>query len=526
MDHILTSSSTFFLLLTLLFTILVSSLYFTFNHYISSKKQTLGFKNYPFLGTLPEFISNRHRFLDWTTDVLVPLPNHTSIFIRPGKINGIMTAYPPNIEHFLKTRFDNYHKGPRFISLLHDLLGTGIFNSDGHLWRIQRKTASLEFNTRSLKNFVLDSVRFEITTRLIPILKAASGSGPDTDLGPSPGRVLDMQDILERFSFDSVCRLAFDYDPGCLAGDGSGESEFMRAFDVAATLSSGRFLYVVPRLWIIKKWLNVGSEKRLRDSIQTVHKFADKIIRTKLEEITTTNNNNLASNHRDLLSRFISTEEISTRDPNLLRDIVISFILAGRDSTSSGLSWFFWLLSNNPRVLKNIRQEVDEVRIRAGKQVGDTYNFEELREMNYLHGAISEALRLYPPVPVDTRACLEDDILPSGDEIKKGWFITYNSYAMGRMESIWGKDCLEFRPERWIDENRSYKPDNPFKFPIFHAGPRICLGKEMAYLQMKSIVACVVEQFDIGVVEKKRPHYVLSLTLRMKNGLPVKVNAR
>ncbi|KMT15241.1 hypothetical protein BVRB_3g063500 [Beta vulgaris subsp. vulgaris] len=514
MEQIFTSLY-LFPLITFLF-IFLSSLYYTHNHLTKSKKQpNIGFKTYPFLGTLPTFLANRHRYFDWITEVLSPIPTHTTF--RPGRVQGIITAYPPTVEHFLKTRFQNYPKGPGVLSLLHDFLGTGILNSDDQHWRMQRKTASFEFNKRSLKNFVLDSIKCEITNRLLPLLKNASGSD----------RVLDLQDIFERFAFDNVCKLAFNFDPGCLTGHGSGESEFMRVFEDAAALTAGRFLYVFPTLWKIKKLFNVGSEKRLRESIKNVHRFADKIIQTRLEEMSRNNNSDTKLNYQDLLSRFIVADESSTQDCNFLRDVVISFILAGKDTTSSGLSWLFWLLAKNPEVLTKIRSEVGEVRSRTSKQIGDMYDFDELKEMNYLHGAISESLRLYPPVPVDTRACLDDDILPSGIEIKKGWFVTYYTYAMGRMESIWGKDCLEFRPERWIDQNGLYKPDNPFRFPVFHAGPRICLGKEMAYLQMKSIVACVVEQFDVDVIAKEKcPEYMLSLTLRMKNGLPVRVKAR
>jgi cytochrome P450 len=66
-----------------------------------------------------------------------------------------VTANPENVEHILKTRFDNYPKGEPFTAILHDLLGKGIFNSDGDAWKLQRKVASYEFNTRSLRNFVL-----------------------------------------------------------------------------------------------------------------------------------------------------------------------------------------------------------------------------------------------------------------------------------------------------------------------------------------------------------------------------------
>ncbi|KAK9725981.1 hypothetical protein RND81_05G181700 [Saponaria officinalis] len=485
-------------------------IYFT----LYSKKSTInhGFKNYPILGTIPHLISNRHRFLEWTTETLSVLPTHTAVFYRPIGVNhGVFTADPANVEYILRTNFINYPKGPRFVSILHDFLGTGIFNSDGPVWQLQRKTASFAFTMRILRNFLMKTVQTEIKTHLDPLLNEAAGSN----------RVLDLQDVLERFAFDNVCKLAFNFDPVCLNRSGSVESEFMKAFDEATALSSARFLYAFPVCWKIKKLFNFGSEKKLRDAIRTVHEFADEIIRSRLIEEERSENNNCEKNE-DLLSRFIVT---SKNNAKLLRDVVISVILAGKDTTSTGLSWFFWLLSKNPEVTEKIRFEVGQIRARYKKQVKDTFEYEELNEMHYLHGAISESLRLYPPVPVDTKACLENDILPDGSRVKKGWFVLYHTYAMGRMESIWGKDCLEFKPERWL-VNGLYKPKSPFSFPVFHGGPRVCLGREMAYIQMKSIVASVIEKYEVNLVRKECPNYLLSLTLRIKDGLHVTLKER
>jgi len=94
------------------------------------------------------------------------------------------------------------------------------------------------------------------------------------------------------------------------------------------------------------------------------------------------------------------------------------------------------------------------------------------------------------------------------------------------MENIWGKNCFEFLPERCI-ENGVCKQESPFRFPAFQTGPRICLGKDMAYNQMKSIAASVMESFEMEVESKdKVPEFVLALTLRMKNGLSVRVRKR
>ncbi|MFS7944845.1 putative cytochrome P450 [Helianthus anomalus] len=494
-------------LLIFFFFLLIYSFFFLFNP-TNSKS---GFKHYPIFGTLPEFLLNRHRFLDWSTQVLSQCPTNTAVFSRPGKVNGVITANPANVEHMLKTNFENYPKGTRFISILEDFLGRGIFNSDGETWRAQRKTASYEFNTRSLRNFVMETAAVELHTRFVPVLERAAALN----------KVVDLQDLLERYSFDNICKVAFNFDPGCLAGDGTSGSEFMKAFEEAATLSSGRFMYVLPGLYKIKKLLNFGSESKLQKSIATVHKFADDIIQSRITESAKEPND-------DLLSRFMNISEYS---PEFLRDIVTGFILAGRDTTSSALTWFFWIISSHPEVKLKILEELKTLRLSKSDQ--NSYEFDDLRQMHYLHAAISEAMRLFPPVPVDTKACLKPDVWPDGTFVGEGWFVTYHTYAMGRMESVWGTDCNEFRPERWLEEENGggtvvYRPENPFKYPVFHGGPRVCLGKEMAYTQMKLVAATIMEVFEVEleVVEKKVPEHVLSLTMRMKDGLKVRVRKR
>ncbi|GMN68988.1 hypothetical protein TIFTF001_038038 [Ficus carica] len=496
-----------FSLESFLFLVLISlSLYF----YSSTKRSTnTGFKNHPIVGTLPEFLTNRHRIFDWMAEDLAACPTNTSVFHRPGR-NGVVTANPLNVEHILKTNFENYPKGDDFISLLEDFLGRGIFNTDGELWKVQRKTASYEFNSKSLRNFVMQNVIVETETRLIPILEKAA----------EKGLVLDLQDVLERFSFDNVCKLAFNYDPGCLAVDENSDAgaEFMRAFETAAELSSGRFRYAIPFLWKIKKFLNIGSERQLRESISAVHKFAEDIIRSRIGQGK--------GEEADLLSRFMGSH-VENSSPEFLRDIVISFILAGRDSTSSALSWFFWVLSSRQDVQEKILNELEQIRGRNGKNIGDVFSYEDLRDLHYLHAAISESMRLYPPVSSDMKKCRKDDVLPDGTFVGKDWFVSYTNYAMGRMESIWGKNCLEFRPERWLDDDRVCRQESPFRYAVFHAGPRICLGKDMAYIQMKSIAASIIERFEVNVQEKeKRLEIMLSLTLRMNGGLPITVRKR
>ncbi|KAM1098487.1 hypothetical protein ACFX19_015990 [Malus domestica] len=133
-----------------------------------------------------------------------------------------------------------------------------------------------------------------------------------------------------------------------------------------------------------KKFFNVRSERRLKESISTVHIFADGIIKSRIID-------ERSEDRHNLLSLFIGIPE-NNHSSDFLRDIVISIIIAGRDTTSSALKWFSWLLSSKLYVEHAILNELEMIRVRNGKRVGDIYDLDELRDMQYLHTAISKAM--------------------------------------------------------------------------------------------------------------------------------------
>ncbi|KAF1880565.1 hypothetical protein Lal_00011624 [Lupinus albus] len=280
------------------------------------------------------------------TQYLVPCspspPTATATFIlhRSFGSRQVFTANPANVQHILKTQFPIYYKGPTTNRIIGDFLGNGIFNADGDTWKFQRQHSSHEFNTRSLRKFVETVVDTELSQRLIPILSQASKT--QTTLH-------DFQDILQRFTFDNICRIAFGYDPEYLVPS-LPETTFTKAFDDATRISSQRLNPIIPIFWKIKKLLNIGSEKRLRVAISEVRDLARKIIIEKKQELK----EKTTLKSVDLLSRFLS---LSLSDETFVTDIVISFILAGRDTTSAALTWFFWLLSRHPHVEKEVLKE-------------------------------------------------------------------------------------------------------------------------------------------------------------------------
>lgn len=436
---------------------------------------------------------------DWYSHLL---KQSTSGTIHIHVLGNVITANPNNVEYMLKTKFSNFPKGEQFSTILGDLLGRGIFAVDGEMWKFQRKMASLELGSVSIRSYASQIVGDEIRNRLIPVMESKVQNGA----------VLDLQDVLRRFSFDSMCKFSFGMDPGCLKLS-LPVSDLQVAFDLASKLSAERAMTVSPLVWKIKRALNIGSEKKLKEAIKKVDILAEEVILHKRK-------NNFSSQN-DLLSRFMRNID----DDKLLRDIVVSFLLAGRDTVASALTTFFWLLGQHPRVVDKIRAESSRVMGRTGKTTLAT--FEEMREMHYLTAAIYESIRLFPPVQFDSKFCQEDDTLPDGTFVAKGTRVTYHPYAMGRMESIWGQDCLEFNPERWLEEDGLFKPQCPFKYPVFQGGVRVCLGKDLAIVEMKSVALALLRQFDFLVCAKDQtPKFMPGLTATVRGGLPIMVQER
>ncbi|XP_042488957.1 cytochrome P450 94A2-like [Macadamia integrifolia] len=463
---------------------------------------------YPIVGSSFTIAKNHERFSQWATELLQNSPNGNILLYRPLGHSQLITTNPSNVEHILKTQFYKYPKGEFFRDTLLDFLGDGIFNADADTWKFQRQMSSHEFSTRSLRKFIETVVEDELSGRLLPLLSSASANNT----------VFDLQDILQRFAFDNICKIAFGFDPECLSPSfPQPVSEFAEAFEDATNLSSARFNSIFPPLWKLKRALNIGSERRLREAISTVKEYATNLVRKKKKELEL---ETLQS--EDLLSKFLSSGH---SDERFVTDIVISFIVAGRDTTSAALTWFFWLVSNNLRVEEEILKEI--------KEKPEALDYDEVKHVVYIHASLCESMRLYPPVPIDTKFSTEEDVLPDGTFVKKGVIVTYIPYAMGRTEAIWGKDWPEFRPERWLEKDEAasgkwkFVGKDSYSYPVFQAGPRVCLGKEMAFLQMQRLVAEIMRRYRVVTAEKDfDPFFTSYLSAKMKGGFPVRVERR
>ncbi|XP_074274369.1 cytochrome P450 86B1-like [Silene latifolia] len=493
---------------------------------INAKLVNKGPMLWPIIGMVPSFVLHFHEMHNWTTNALEKSGGSFRIRGLFGGFEGIMTSNPINIEYILKTNFKNFPKGKYFRERFQELLGGSIFNVDDREWKEQRRIATSEMHASRFMHYSLMTMQDLVHEKLLKVIEEKVKSSKE--------HTIDLQELLLRFTFDNVCVAVFGVDPGYLALD-LPEIPFAKAFEEATEYSLFRFL-VPPYVWKTMRFFNLGKEKKLKKAVKIVHEFAETTVKNRKIDINKLRVNS-GYDPCDLLSRLIRLQQSqvytnlsNSFNDEFLRDFCISFILAGRDTTSVALVWFFWLLHENPFVENKIVHEIKEIlnqRDYSSRENSHEIIFkaEELDKMVYLQGALSESLRLYPSLPFNLKQAKEDDILPDGMSIKAGHRVIYHIYAVGRNESIWGKDCSEFKPERWIKDGK-FVAENQLKYLVFNAGPRLCVGKKFSYTQMKMVAASILLRYKVKVINGQNVVPKVTTTLYMKNGLFVTFQPR
>ncbi|KAF9147225.1 Protein kinase alk2 [Linnemannia schmuckeri] len=407
---------------------------------------------------------------------------------------------PAVLEHVLKTNFWAYEKGEFMHRTLYDLLGNGIFSADGHLWNWQRKMASHIFNVKAFRHYTS-----EVFVKESYIVADYLGMIAEEE------RIVDIHKLFYLYTLDSFGEISFGQSFGCLDTPEE-EVEFAAAFDRLNTIVFNRLF--TPG-WQLTEFLT-SRGRQVRKDKQTIANFALKIIRNR-------RNHGYDRPQRDLLQLFMDMHDAEDGKPlsdEMLKDLVLNFIIAGRDTTAQALSWMFYLLfrsQTDPKIVQRLTKEVDD------ELKGHAPTYDSCKHMKFAEACLYEALRLYPSVPGNMKVAVQDDVWPDGTKVYKGELVSWNSWTMGRDTAIWGHDAREYNPDRWMQGEKF----SAHKFPAFHAGPRTCLGQQFATVEAITILAILLQRFTFELVDPDtEPEYLPGLTMPMANGLLLRVHQR
>jgi cytochrome P450 len=220
----------------------------------------------------------------------------------------------------------------------------------------------------------------------------------------------------------------------------------------------------------------------------------------------------------DLLSMLMAAvdeDSGETMTMRQVRDEVMTFLLAGHETSANALSWSLHLLAANPDARERLEHEVDAA---LG---GRAPTIDDLPILPFARMVIEEALRLYPPVWAVERHAFGPDVL-GGYAIPAGAGIVTSPYLTHRHPGIW-EQPLEFRPERFTPERVAERP--PFAYFPFGGGPRQCIGNTFALVETQLVLAAIVQRFRLDPAPGARVRAQARVTLRPE-GLRMTVRPR
>uniref|UniRef100_M8AP57 Cytochrome P450 86A1 n=1 Tax=Aegilops tauschii TaxID=37682 RepID=M8AP57_AEGTA len=488
--------------------LLVLPLYYLYSKASCRSKNTAVLPtNWPILHMFPSFVANLHKMNDYFTLVLARSGHNFRAHGPPGTgMRFFVTCDPANIRHIFTTNYTNFPKGVEFAAIF-DIMSGGIFTIDGEPARRQRTknksvlsspclVARIEAWSRDKveNNLLLFFTHMASTStsfnmqELMSRIEAWSRDKVENNLllffthMASTSTSFNMQELMSRLMFDLAAMPLFGVDPGLLSLD---MPPMEAAVAMDTVMEVAYFRVVVPAsCWKLMRRLNIGPERKLKAA------------------------------HKD----------------DMFNALTISYMIAARDTVGTALTWIFYNLSQNPNIVSIIRNELSPIasrKVAANPDAMVIFEPDETKSLVYLRAVLYETLRLYPPAPLERKMVAASDIMPSGHEVHAGDTILISLHSMGRMEGIWGKDCLNYNPNRWLSEDGNelrYVPSH--KFLAFSSGPRMCLGKDIAVMQMKTVIASTLWNFDVEVMKGQCIEPKSSCILEMKNGLIVKLKKR
>ncbi|KAH6648933.1 cytochrome P450 alkane hydroxylase [Truncatella angustata] len=406
----------------------------------------------------------RDMFQNYTTS---QIPNAVEINLS-GTRRYIFTQEPSHIKTILTGKFGAFGKGEDFHRVWKPFLGDSIFTTDEQQWQESRSLIRPMF----VKTRLNDVAIFEKCTEVM------------LSQFPPPGTTFDIQDLFYRMTIDTITAFLLGESVGSLENP---RNEFAAAFSEVQR-DQMTFQLLMP----VEKFIPRGRYKRgIKVMENFIAPFVEKALLLRDDELE---NMSKSDNNFTFLHALIS----HTRNPTVIRDQIMSVLLAGRDTTAATMSWCLYELARNPKVYTKIREEVI-----ASCGTSRAPNYEELKNMRYLNHTLNETLRLYPAVPINVRSAKTDSSLagpnPSHPDITvvAGDTIFYSTFLMQRRPDLYPPPSStfapvdQFSPDRW----EHWQP-KPWQFVPFNGGPRICIGQQFALVEMGFVLSRMMQRYE------------------------------
>lgn len=400
---------------------------------------------------------------------------------RAAWIHVYFLNHPDLIETVLVRHYQDLLKD-RVIRNSRWLFGEGLLTSEGETWKRERRLTQPAFHRERIASYA--GIMTQYTEKAI-------ASWQD-------GAVVDLHREMMRLTLAIAVRTLFNVEPEGIREISQAADILVRNMTGARLLmpAFGRFL-PVPGMWEMRR-----AVRRLD---ATVYEIIDRRRRN-------------GQDSGDLLSMLLEAqdEDGSRMDDRQVRDEVLTFLMAGHETTALVLSWAWLLLAENPDADRRLRDELDRV---LGGRVP---TMSDLPSLKYTEGVIKEAMRLYPPAWGVGRTVAKEFEL-AGYRVPAGTNLVMSQWVMHR-DARFFPEPEKFDPGRWSTEAARKLPR--FAYFPFGAGPRQCIGNAFAMMEAILLLATMARDFQPRAVPGHPVEPLPSITLRPKGGVWMELRSR
>jgi enediyne biosynthesis protein E7 len=406
----------------------------------------------------------------------------TELFARHGDIYRFHSParraemwvinHPDDVKRVLVSNHKNYTKGSG-LDRVKILLGHGIMTSEGDLWKRQRYMMQPMFHRRVITQFaeLIDACN----NRFIAKWEAQAARG----------ELVNVTDDMSELTLEIVLLSIFGTDLARLAQEMGGNP-----FDIVTK--------------------EPARDLKFAYKFRQLTKLVAALVKRRREEKT---------EHFDFLGMLMDARDKESGSPMSERELVdevMTLIVAGHETTASGLNWTWYLLSQNPEAEKLLHAEIDATEEKASPSLAD------MEALTYTKNVCDEALRMYPPGWLLSRRTIAPDTL-GGHAVPAGTDVLLCLYLLHRHPRYW-KEPEAFRPERFDAAHEAERPR--FAYMPFAAGPRHCIGETLALYEMYMHLYKVARRYRLTYVPDRPLELEAQINLRTKHPLMMKLERR
>lgn len=404
---------------------------------------------------------------------------------RLGRRRIYLLSHPEHIRDVLVTRAENFTKGPA-LRMAKVTLGEGLLTSEGDFHRRQRRMIQPAFHAQRVADYGADIVRFALRARE----------------RWRPGEVVEVRAAMTQLTLEIVAKTLFDAEIDAEV------RELGEAMDVTVTMFDRSRYPWAPLLNV----LPLASNRRFLRAKDRVFQTIERMIADRRAS---------PSERNDLLSILLRARDAEGDGGGMsdeqLRFEAMTLFTAGHETTANAMVWTWWLLAQNPAAEARLHEELTRELAGRAPTVAD------VPRLAYTRAVLSESMRLYPPAWIVGREAAGAHVV--GDyEIPRGGVVLMSQYLVHR-DARWWERPEAFEPGRWLGESSAAGRPRYAYFP-FGGGPRQCVGESFAWLEGILLIATLAQRWRLRLVDGSSVRLHATITLRPRDPMRMRVEAR